>query len=144
MVNVWEQCFAERWWKGTHAQLCPTLCNPVNCSLPLLCPWNYPGKNTGVVLSFPAPGILPTQGSNPYLLCLVQGQADSLPTEPPGKPLVQRVSVTTGGCPGYNPEDNTLSSQSITSKLSPHLPLERPLHHFIRPAASEWHRMWKN
>ena len=27
------------------AQSCPTLCN---CSPPVLCPWNFPGKNTGV------------------------------------------------------------------------------------------------
>ena len=27
------------------AQLCPTLCDPMDCSL---CPWNSPGKTTGV------------------------------------------------------------------------------------------------
>ena len=31
------------------AQLCPTLCNPMNCSHGILCPWNSPGKSTGVV-----------------------------------------------------------------------------------------------
>ena len=30
--------------KVLAAQLCPILCNPMNCS-----PWNSPGKNTGVV-----------------------------------------------------------------------------------------------
>ena len=31
------------------AQLCPTLCNSMDCSLPrLLCPWESPGKNPGV------------------------------------------------------------------------------------------------
>ena len=31
------------------AQLCSTVCNPIECSLPrLLCPWNSPGKKTGV------------------------------------------------------------------------------------------------
>ena len=34
-------------------------------------------------LPFPFPGDLPTQGSNPSLL---HWQADSLPSEPPGKP----------------------------------------------------------
>ena len=30
------------------AQSCPTLCNPMDCSLPrLLCLWNSPGKNIG-------------------------------------------------------------------------------------------------
>ena len=34
----------------------------------LLCPWNSPGKNTGVVYHALLQGIFLTQGSNPYLL----------------------------------------------------------------------------
>ena len=34
----------------------------------LLCPWNFPGKNTGVGCHFLLQGIFPTQGSNSYLL----------------------------------------------------------------------------
>ena len=34
----------------------------------LLCPWNSPGKNTGVDCRFPLQGIFPTQGSNLGLL----------------------------------------------------------------------------
>ena len=34
----------------------------------LLCPWNFPGKNTGVSCHFLLQGIFPTQGSNPGLL----------------------------------------------------------------------------
>ena len=31
------------------AQSCPTLCNPMDYSLPgILCPWDFPGKSTGV------------------------------------------------------------------------------------------------
>jgi len=46
-------------------QLCPTLCNPVECSPPrLLCPWNSLGKNTGVGCHVLLQGIFPTQGSN--------------------------------------------------------------------------------
>ena len=42
-------------------QLCPTLCNPMDC------PQNSPGQNTGVSsLSF-LQGSFPTQGSNPGL-----------------------------------------------------------------------------
>ena len=41
----------------------------------LLCPWDSPGKNTGVVCHFLLQGILRTQGSNPRLL---HWQADSL------------------------------------------------------------------
>ena len=34
----------------------------------LLCPWNFPGKNTGVGCHFLLQGIFPTQRSNPGLL----------------------------------------------------------------------------
>ena len=34
----------------------------------LLCPWNSPGKNSGVGSHFLLQGIFPTQGSNPGLL----------------------------------------------------------------------------
>ena len=33
-----------------------------------LCPWDFPGKNTGVGFHFLLQGIFPTQGSNPGLL----------------------------------------------------------------------------
>ena len=39
----------------------------------LVCPWNSPGKNTGVGSHF-LQGVFPTQGSNP---CLLHGQAGS-------------------------------------------------------------------
>ena len=35
-----------------------------------LCPWDSPGKNTGLGCYFLLQGIFPTQGSCPYLLCL--------------------------------------------------------------------------
>ena len=44
----------------SRAQSCPTLCYPMDCSLPgsSFCPWDSPGKNTGVDChSFPDPGI---------------------------------------------------------------------------------------
>ena len=35
------------------AQLCPTLCDPLDCSPSrFLCPWDFPGKNTGVGCHF--------------------------------------------------------------------------------------------
>jgi len=46
-------------------------------------PWNSPGQNTGVGSYSLLQGIFPTQGSNPGLQ-----QADSLPAEPQGKPLL--------------------------------------------------------
>ena len=51
----------------------------------LLCPWDSPGKNTGVGCHFLLQGILPTQGSNPHLLRLLHWQVSSLPQMPPGK-----------------------------------------------------------
>ena len=53
----------------------------------LLCPWDFPSKNTGVGSHFLLQGIFPTQGSNPRLLHLLHWQAGSLPQAPPGKPL---------------------------------------------------------
>ena len=41
--------------------LSPTLCNPMDCSL---CPWNSPGKNTGVDSHSLLQRIFLTQGSN--------------------------------------------------------------------------------
>ena len=51
-------------------QLCLTLCNPMDCSLPgysLLRPWDFPGKNTGVSCCSLLPEIFPTQAFNPGL-----------------------------------------------------------------------------
>ena len=45
----------------------------------LLCPWTFPGKNTAVGCHFLLQGVFPIQASNPYLLCLLHWQADSLP-----------------------------------------------------------------
>ena len=53
----------------------------------LLCPWDSPGKNTGVGSHSLFQGIFPTRGLN---LCLPVSPAllmDSLPTEPPGKSI---------------------------------------------------------
>ena len=48
------------------AQLCPTLCDPMD---PMsLCPWDSPGENTGVGCHALLQEIFPTQGSNPVLL----------------------------------------------------------------------------
>ena len=52
----------------------------------LLCPWNFPGKNTGVACHFLIQGIFLTQGPNPCLFCLLHWWADSLPLVPPGEP----------------------------------------------------------
>ena len=56
-------------------QSCPTLCDPIDSSPPGSCPWDSPGKNTGVGCHVFLQGIFPTQGSN---LCLLHWQVDSL------------------------------------------------------------------
>ena len=44
-------------------QLCPTLCDPMNPMEParLLCPWDFPGKNTRVGCHFLLQGIFTTR-----------------------------------------------------------------------------------
>ena len=71
--------------KAIVSQSCPTLCDP------LVCPWNSPGKKTGVDChslfqgNFPKPGI---KLGFPAL------QADSLPSEPPALEI-QITTITT-------------------------------------------------
>ena len=53
------------------AQSCPTLCDPMDCSLPgssVLCPWDSPGKNTGSGSHFLLREIFPIQEWNLGLL----------------------------------------------------------------------------
>ena len=49
------------------AQLCLTLCDPGNCNPPVFCPWNSPGKNTGMGNHPLLQWVFLTQGSNPDL-----------------------------------------------------------------------------
>ena len=57
-----------------------------------LCPWDFPGKNTGVGCHFLLQGIFLTQGSNP---CLLHWQADSLPLSHLGSPESARGLLKT-------------------------------------------------
>ena len=81
-------------------QSCPTLCDPVDYSLPgrLLCPWDFPGKGTGVCCHFLLHGVFPTQGLIPRFLCLLHGQVRSLPLEPPGM-ILDKPHAPLGGSP---------------------------------------------
>ena len=51
-----------------------------------LCPWDSPGKNTGVGCHFLLQGIFPTKELNLHLLHLLHWQVVFLPLAPPGKP----------------------------------------------------------
>ena len=69
------------------AQSCPTLCDPMDCSLPGSSDHgNSPGKNTRVGFHSLLQGIFLTKGLNSDLLCLLQWQVDSLPLSPLGIP----------------------------------------------------------
>ena len=65
-------------------QTCPTLFNSKPARL--LCPWNPPGKNTGVGCHFLPQGIFPMQGSK---LGLLHWQEASLPLSHQGSPVKQ-------------------------------------------------------
>ena len=52
----------------------------------------FPGKNTGMGCHLLLQGIFQTQGSNPRLLYLLHGQADSLPLHPLGSLALRPAS----------------------------------------------------
>ena len=83
-MSLWEKFHSE----VLEAQSCLTLYDPMDYIDPrLLCPWNSPGKNTGVGSNSPLKGHFPTQGSNPGLPHSLQ--ADSLQSDPTGKPMIE-------------------------------------------------------
>ena len=68
-------------WKS-----CPTLMRSHGLQpARLLCPWDFPGKNTGVGCHFLLQRVFPTQGSN---LHLWHWQAGSSPLSHQGSPLL--------------------------------------------------------
>ena len=76
----------------------------------LLSTWNSPGKNTGVGRHFLLQGIFLTQGPNPWLLCLLHWQMDSLPLVPPGKPwMLLNILLW----PGQHPHNMNYSTPNI-------------------------------
>ena len=54
------------------AQFCLTVCDPMDCSPLDSCPWNSPGKNTGMGCHSLLQGIFPIQGLNVGLPCCRQ------------------------------------------------------------------------
>ena len=80
------------WCVFLVVQLCPTLCDPMDCSPPgSSVPEDFPGNNTGVGCQAFFYGIFPTLGSNTGLPQF----RHSLPSEPPGKPMsTEMVSLS--------------------------------------------------
>ena len=93
-------------------------------SLParVLCPWDSPGKNTGVGCQALLQGIFPTQGSNPCLLCLLHWQGGSLSLAPPRKPMKMVPFVNYLMVPGKFPPSEDPSKITL-SKI--------PCHHYV-------------
>ena len=52
----------------------------------LLCPWNFPGKNTGVSCHFLLQGVFPNPGIEPSSVSSPALAGGFFTTEPPGKP----------------------------------------------------------
>ena len=65
------------------AQSCPTLCNPMGCSPPGFSVHEVLQERILEWVAIPFTGDIPDPGIEPRSLAL---QADSLPSEPPGKP----------------------------------------------------------
>ena len=79
-------------------QSCPTLCDPVDCSLLRSCPGDSAGKNIGADCHAFLQEMVATQDPTRVSLCLLRWQAGSWPPVPPGKPLLHdsrmKCSVT--------------------------------------------------
>ena len=75
LLSIFSLNFFHQWHcrnSSVVAQSCPTLCDPVDCSLPGSSPGDSVGKNTGVDSRSLLQGIFSTQGSNPCLLICQQ------------------------------------------------------------------------
>ena len=66
------------------AKSCPTLCDPMDCSLPGTSIHGFPKQEYWNGLPFPSPGDLPDPGIKPMSPALV---GKFFTTEPPGKPI---------------------------------------------------------
>ena len=67
---------------------CPTLCDPTDH-----CPWDFPGKDTGVGCHFLLQGIFHL--SVDRKLCLLHWQVDSLPLSHQGSPTNDLLDFNT-------------------------------------------------
>ena len=96
------------------AQLCPTLCDPMDCSPPGSCAHGDAScKNMGVGCHALLQGIFPNQGLNPGLL---HCRWDPLPAEPPELhnvhfPLSLICTGFTDGCPLWQTLNSPLYNQ---------------------------------
>ena len=122
-----------------HAQLCPTVCDPVDCSPPDSSVHGI--LNTGVGCHALLQGIFLIQGSNLSFLSLLHWQADFLPLYHLGRPSVQFSSVaqlcptlcdpmnrSMPGLPVYHqlPESTQTHVHRVGDAIQPSHPLSSP------------------
>ena len=67
------------------------LATPVTAASRFLCPWDFPGKNTGLGCNVPLQEIFLTQGLNLHLL---HWQVDSLPLSQRGSPAELSLNLS--------------------------------------------------
>ena len=78
-----------------------------------LCPWNFPGENTGVGCHFIHQGVFLTQGLNLHLLPLLHWPVHSSLSAPPLY-LTNNDCVCAQLCPAHcGPMDGSLSDSSV-------------------------------
>ena len=98
-----------------HAKLpqsCPTLCSPMDCSLPPPPSVEFSRQNTAVDYHALIQEIFLTQGSNSCLLHLQHWQAGSLPLVPHGKPTIQIQNIA-----------NSVKETPYPLSIIPHFPI---------------------
>ena len=87
----------------------------------LLCPWNFPGKDTGVSCHFLLQGIFLTLGSNLHLVCLLHWQVDRRFTAvPPGKSNIEYYQGLNTQKINSNIRSDQISRSVVSNSLRPH------------------------
>ena len=113
-------------------QLCPVLGDPMDCSPPgPLCPWDSPGKNTGVGCHALLQEIFPTPGWNPglphcrqILYCLSHQESPSMDMDldslvPPGEGPGGLLCCSPRGCEESDTTEwlNSNSKRLLNNKI---------------------------
>ena len=112
-------------------QSCLILCDPVNCSPRILCPWNSLDKNTGMGCHALLQGLFPTQAWNTGLLhcrqILYHGATGEAPSVSPPLPFLESPLLLiltlygkcgrAGGQWSSGPKGHTLHCQNYLAVL---------------------------
>ena len=99
-------------------QSCPTLCDPMDCSLPSSSACgDSPGKNTGVGCYALLQGNCPNPGMEAMSPCLLHWQTGSLPLVPPGNPYLVIVMTKTHVLDFTSPKSFIHLTQTVLRKV---------------------------